>query len=294
MARANDRDLCYETFGRTEDPPLLLVMGLGAQLTAWPDELCQDLAARGHFVIRFDNRDVGLSSKTEGEPPDTTAMMLKVASGEELEPDQIAYDLSDMAADAVGLLDALGIERAHVVGASMGGMIVQHLAIEHPERLRSATSIMSSTGNSDVGQPKPAAVAALLRALPETREAMIEQSLQTSKIVSGPLWEEDVARRRITDAYDRMFHPPGAAFQMAAVLASGDRTERLGQVRLPFLVIHGKSDSLVDVSGGLATAEAVAGADVLLLHDMGHDLPRALVPQLAAAIDGFTRRVERS
>jgi pimeloyl-ACP methyl ester carboxylesterase len=292
---ANGISLCYQTLGRPEDPPLLLVMGLGAQMTVWPDELCLALARSGRYVIRFDNRDVGLSTKTEGEPPDITDLMAKATDPEDgLTASDVPYTLSDMAADGVGLLDALGIETAHVVGASMGGMIAQHLAIEQADRIRSVTSVMSTTGNSEVGQPSAAAIIAMMRPPPESREAAIEQGVVIGRIISGPLWVEADARRRAAESYDRMFHPAGAAFQLAAVMTSGDRTERLAEVQVPFLVIHGRADALVDVSGGVATAEAVPGADLFVLHDMGHDLPRPLLPQITAAVYGLTERVERA
>ena len=288
MVPANGIELCHQTFGDPADPPLLLVMGLGAQMILWPEELFLGLAARGRYVIRFDNRDVGLSTKTPGPPPDVLALMTRRAAGGEVGPADVPYTLSDMAADAAALLDALGIERADVVGASMGGMIVQHLAFEHPERVRSATSIMSTTGNPAVGQATPEAIGVLLRQPPTTRDEAIAQGVAASKVISGPLWDEDDARRRATDSYDRMFHPAGAAFQLAAIVASGDRTDRLGSVQAPFLVIHGREDPLIDVSGGVATADAVPGAELVLLDDMGHYLPRPLFPQLIDAIDGIS------
>ncbi len=290
MVPANGMELCHQTFGHPADPPLLLVMGLGAQMILWPEELFAALAARGRYVVRFDNRDVGLSTKTPGPPPDVLGLMTRRAAGGEVGPADVPYTLSDMAADAAGLLDALGIERADVVGASMGGMIAQHLAFEHPERVRSVTSIMSTTGHPAVGQASPEAIGVLLRPPPASRSEAIDQGMAASKVISGPLWDEDDARRRATESYDRMFHPVGPAFHLAAIVASGDRTERLGTVRAPFLAIHGRLDPLIDVSGGVATADAVPGAELLLLDDMGHNLPRPLFPQLIEAIDTITRR----
>jgi len=290
MVAANGIDLCHQTFGDPTDPPMLLVMGLGAQMILWPEELFSGLAARGRYVIRFDNRDVGLSSKTPGPPPDVLGLMTRRAAGGEVGPADVPYTLSDMAADAAGLLDALGIERADVVGASMGGMIAQHLAFEHPERVRSVTSIMSTTGNPAVGQASPEAIDVLLRPPAATRDEAIAQGMAASRVISGPLWDEADARRRAAESYDRMFHPVGPAFQLAAIVASGDRTQRLGSVRAPFLVIHGRLDPLIDVSGGVATADAVPGAELVLLDEMGHNLPRPLFPQLIDTIDGIAHR----
>lgn len=290
MVSANGIELCHQTFGHPADPPLLLMMGLGAQMILWPEELFAALAARGRYVIRFDNRDVGLSTKTPGPPPDVLGLMTRRAAGGEVGPADVPYTLSDMAADAAGLLDALGIEQADVVGASMGGMIAQHLAFEHPERVRSVTSIMSTTGHPAVGQASPEAIGVLLRPPPASRSEAITQGMAASRVISGPLWDEDDARRRATESYDRMFHPVGPAFQLAAIVASGDRTERLGTVRAPFLVIHGRLDPLIDVSGGVATADAVPGAELLLLDEMGHNLPRPLFPQLIEAIDSISRQ----
>ncbi|MEZ5229860.1 MAG: alpha/beta hydrolase [Acidimicrobiales bacterium] len=200
------------------------------------------------------------------------------------------YTLSDMSNDAFGVLDHLGIDSAHVVGASMGGMIVQTMAIECPERLRSVTSIMSTTGDQSVGQATPAAMAALLAPPADGREAMIAQGIEGSKAISGPLWNRELAAIRTAASYDRAFYPVGAAFQMAAIFASGDRTERLADVDLPFLVIHGRADELISWSGGAATAEAVPNADMLVLAQMGHDMPIPLLPQIADAINGIANR----
>lgn len=290
LIQANGLELCYETFGNPADPSLLLIMGFTAQMTAWPTEFCQDLADQGHHVIRFDNRDVGLSSKSNGPLPDVMTLMTTLAQGGNVDPADVPYTLSDMAADAVGLLDALNIAQVDVVGASMGGMIVQHLAFEHPERLRTATSIMSTTGNPEVGQAQDHAMAALLSPAPLERNANIERSVKVSQAIGGPLWNKTEARDRAERTYDRMFHPTGPAFQLAAILASGDRTERLADVACPFLAIHGAADPLIDVSGGRATADAVPGADLLVLSAMGHDLPRPLWPQINGAIHGITAR----
>jgi pimeloyl-ACP methyl ester carboxylesterase len=277
----NDIDICFESYGPEDAPPLLLVMGLGAQMTLWSTGFVSELLERGFRVIRFDNRDVGLSSKSDGPPPDVMALYASALAGE---PVDAPYTLSTMAADAVGLLDALGIAAAHVVGASMGGMIVQMMAIEHPERVASMTSIMSTTGANDVGQPDASAIQALLTAPPLDREGAIAATVATAKIIGGSLFDEAEATARAAEAYDRCFHPAGSAFHIAAIAATGDRTERLGGVELPTLVVHGREDSLVTLSGGEATAAAVPGSDLLVLGRMGHDIPALYWSQLADAI----------
>ncbi len=280
----NDIEVCYESFGPDDAPPLLLVMGLGAQMTLWSPGFVSELLDRGFRVIRFDNRDVGLSSKTAGDPPDVMALYAKSLAGE---PVDAPYTLSTMADDAVGLLDALDIPAAHVVGASMGGMIVQTMAIEHSDRMLSMTSIMSTTGANDVGQPDPEAIGALLAPPATNREDAIASSVTTTRIISGSLFDESEARARAAEAYDRCFHPAGPAFQIAAIAATGDRTEGLRGVDLPTLVIHGREDPLVTLSGGEATAAAVPGADLLVLGKMGHDVPRQYWDRVADAISGL-------
>ena len=282
--------LHFESMGDEAGEPLLLVMGYTAQMTAWPDGFCQLLVDRGFRVIRFDNRDCGLSSKTEGPPPNTPALLMRALAGQDVSA-EAPYTLVDMAADGLAVLDALGIERAHVVGASMGGMIVQEMAAHFPERLLTMTSIMSTTGNPKVGQAEPAVLAALMTPPPQEREAAIAHSVRVSQQISGPLWEEGEALARASAAYDRSFHPIGAAFQMAAIAASGDRTERLRSVQVPTLVIHGREDPLVTLSGGVATAEAVPGADLLVLGLMGHNQPPQYWGQITDAIAGLVRRV---
>ena len=285
----NDIEICYESFGPSDAPPLLLVMGLGAQMTLWSPGFVSELLERGFRVIRFDNRDVGLSTKSDGDPPDVMALYAKSLAGEAVEA---PYTLSTMAADAVGLLDALDIPAAHIVGASMGGMIVQTMAIEHPDRVLSMTSIMSTTGAGDVGQPDPSAIGALLTPPPIDRDGAVEATVATSRIIGGSLFDEDDAQARAREAYDRCFNPAGSAFQIAAIAASGDRTERLGGVSIPTLVVHGREDPLVTLSGGEATAAAVPGADLLVFGRMGHDLPTVYLPQLADAILGNAERID--
>ncbi len=288
-ASANGIEIEYDTTGDRSDPPLLLVMGLGAQMTAWDDRFCRALADRGHFVIRYDNRDVGLSTKVDAERVELLPAIMAALQGQ---PVSAPYLLSDMAADGMALLDALDVPAAHVVGASMGGMIAQTMAIEHPERVLTLTSIMSTTGDPDVGQPTPDAMAVLLQPPPGTRDGAIEQAVRSSKVICSPAhWDEEAARQRATLAYDRCHFPVGIGRQLLAILASGSRTEALGRVRVPTLVVHGEVDPLVTVSGGRRTAEAVPGAELLVLPDMAHDLPPALWPQLLDAITRHTASV---
>ena len=281
--------LHHEVLGPDDGVPLLLVMGFTAQMTAWPDGFCAALVDRGFRVVRMDNRDCGLSSKSEGPPPPLPALLLRAHAGEDVSAD-VPYTLLDMARDALAVLDHLGIARAHVVGASMGGMIAQELAIHAPERLRSVTSIMSTTGDQEVGQARPGIMEALMTPAPEGREAVIAHAAKVNQQISGPLWDEGEALARAAAAYDRSFHPIGALFQMAAIAASGDRTEGLRSVALPALVVHGRADPLIELSGGLATAEAIPGADLLVLGRMGHNLPPLYWRQIAGAIADLAGR----
>jgi pimeloyl-ACP methyl ester carboxylesterase len=285
----DDIEICYESFGPQDAPPLLLVMGLGAQMILWSPGFISELLDRGFRVIRFDNRDAGLSSKSAGDPPDVMALYGQYLAGQ---PIEAPYTLSTMAADAVGLLDALGIPAAHIVGASMGGMIVQTMAIEHPDRVLSLTTIMSTTGHTEVGQADPEAMLTLLSPAPPDRDGAIAANVATARVISGDLFDEELSRSIATEAFDRCFHPAGFAFQLVAIAASGDRTERLGQLDVPTLVIHGRQDALVGLSGGEATAAAIPGADLLVLGRMGHDLPEIYWPQMADAIFNVAARGE--
>jgi pimeloyl-ACP methyl ester carboxylesterase len=282
-------DIAYQRLGDPDAPAVLLIMGIAAQSIAWPDGFCLALAGRGLQVIRFDNRDAGLSTHlADAPPPDLPAVLAGDLSS-------VSYTLSDMAADAAGLLDALGLGEAHVVGASMGGAIAQTMAIEHPGRVRSLTSMMSTTGNRSVGQPSPDALREVFsgpRAV--TRDEVIQQMLRASRAVGSPAYpadEKEVAARA-GRAYDRAHDPAGVARQAVATVASGDRTERLRHLRVPTLVIHGLADRMCDASGGRATAEAIPGAELVLIEGMGHDLPAGLRPQLAARIADFVWRAE--
>ncbi|MBI2709028.1 MAG: alpha/beta fold hydrolase [Actinobacteria bacterium] len=264
-------------------------MGLGAQSIAWDDALVDLLVQRGGRVVRFDNRDVGLSTKTEADVDVTTAFLSMVA-GEHVD---VPYLLDDMAADAASLLDHLGLESAHVVGASMGGMIAQALTIGYPDRVRSLTSIMSTTGDRDVGQPSPDVAPILIQARPVDREAAIEQGVVTSRLIaSRDHFDEPRTRERVAAAYDRAFHPKGVGLQLLAIVASPSRTEALREVRVPALVVHGDADPLVHPSGGLRTAEAIPGARLEMVPGMGHDLPEAHWPRIVDAIWDIVERAE--
>lgn len=272
----------YETFGNPVDPALLLVHGFTMQLIGWAEAFCERLAAAGRYVVVFDNRDVGLSTKLDGQLVDPMAVLTAMLGGGPAPA--VPYNLSDMANDAVGLLDALGIDAAHIAGASMGGMIVQTIAIEHPERVLSVTSIMSSTGDPFVGAPTDAARAALLAPPQTEREAYVADADRITVWTSKRYTDVDEIRRRAAAAYDRMFYPEGAFRQLAAIYASGDRSAKLASVACPALVIHGRDDTLITPSGGEATAAAIQGAHLLMLSDMGHDLPEQLYPIVVAAM----------
>ena len=283
---ANGIQIEYETYGDKANPPLLLVMGLGAQLTLWPIELVEALVARGYCVIRYDNRDIGLSQKFgHAGIPNFRRVALKRLFGLR---SKLPYRLTDMAADAAGLLDALGIAKAHVVGASMGGMIVQLLAIEHPEKVLTMTSIMSTTGNRKVPPAKPEAMQALLNRAPEgaTLEQVMPIGISVNRAIGSPGYPaaEERLRANITRDFNRSFYPEGAARQISAIMDDGDRRKRLAKVTTPTLVIHGVHDPLVPVEGGRDTAAAIKGAELIEIEGMGHDLPLELVEQIADAI----------
>jgi len=282
-------DIVYQRLGNPDAPVALLIMGVSAQLIHWPDTFCQALVERGLHVVRFDNRDAGLSTHlTDAPPPDLPAALAGDFSS-------ASYTLSDMAADVVGLMDALGIKKAHAVGASMGGGIAQTMAFEHPERVRSLTSMMFTTGNRSVGQPTPEALREIFGGpRPVTREDVIQQMVRAFRAAGSPKYPADESEiaARAGRAYDRAYDPVGAARQAVATVASGDRTERLRQLMVPTLVVHGLADRVCDASGGRATTEAIPGAELLLIEGMGHDLPRALQPQIAARIADLVWRAE--
>jgi pimeloyl-ACP methyl ester carboxylesterase len=280
FARVDGIKLCYETFGDPQAPPMLLVMGLGAQMILWDDEFCEALAERGFFVIRFDNRDVGRSTiLRHAQIPSRTELLLR-------DPRAAAYSLDEMAGDAVGLMERLGAGAAHVVGVSMGGMIAQLLAIHYPRRVRSLVSIMSTTGNRRVGQAHPRLYPRLLRRPRRDRDGYVREFVESYQAIGSTRHPPDLERlrARANRCFDRGLHPAGAAPQLAAVLTAHDRTSRLRELRVPTTVIHGGADPLVNPSGGRATAAAIPGARLMILPGMGHDLPPALWPQIIDSI----------
>jgi pimeloyl-ACP methyl ester carboxylesterase len=282
--KANGIEIEYETFGDAGAPPLLLIMGLGAQMLSWDEEFCTRLAARGFHVIRYDNRDCGLSTKLESAGvPDIMAAL----SGDP----KPAYSLDDLADDAAGLLDALGIDKAHIVGASMGGFIAQLVAINHPERVLSLTSIMSGPGGADAVPPEPEGAAVLMTVPPPARAEQIAHGLWIRRVLHGPgdPFDEKAETRRVERAYDRSYYPVGTGRQLVAILAAHSRMEKLGQVKRPTLVIHGIDDVLVPVENGRRVAAAVPGARLIEFEGMGHNLPERVWPQVFDAIEELAR-----
>ncbi len=282
---ANGIQIEYQTYGKASDPALLLVMGLGAQMTRWDDAFCGMLAEHGLHVVKYDNRDVGLSSHLEGAgPPDLAAIAAALAEG--ASPD-VPYTLHDMAADGLGLLDALDIPRAHICGASLGGMIVQTMALDAPERVLSMTSIMSSTQDPELPAAHPDAAAVLQAPPAKSREEVMERAVTSSRVIGSPGYPADPERLRQRAAadYDRAFDPAGVARQMAAAMAAvGTRRHRLERLEVPTLVIHGADDPLVPLACGKDTATAIPGAELMVIEGMGHDLPVELHQQIADAI----------
>lgn len=276
-------ELAYTTTGEQDRPPVLLVAGLGAQLISWEDGFCDQLADRGLFVIRFDNRDVGLSTHlgvgTSADSP--------VAGPP-------SYTLSEVAADAAGLIEGLGLGSAHVVGASMGGMVAQILAIEHPDQVRSLTSIMSTTGAAGVGEASEAAVALLMAPPARSRAAVVDGAVVVNRVLGSPTYPvaEDQVRERAAMAYDRSSDPAGFARQLQACLSTPDRTEVLRRVEIPTLVVHGAADPLIGVSGGRATAATIPGAELLVIDGMGHELPQPVWSEVIDRIAMLIKRAE--
>src|ERR1700682_3526617 len=285
LARANGIELCYEIFGDANAEPMLLIMGLGAQMIHWDDDFCRQLAARGFRVIRFDNRDIGKSSRLSGGKRLGPVELLKLRFLKI--PVAAPYTLFDMAEDVTGLMDTLGIKSAHLVGASMGGMIAQEIAILFPQRVRSLTSIMSTTGNPKDPPPTRQATAMLMAPPPATKEEYFERYAQTWKILRVGSFPEDEAldRSRAERTFQRGLNPAGVGRQLRAILASGSRKERLHAVKAPTLVIHGTVDPLVRPEGGKDTAASIPGAELLIVDGMGHALPIPLWPQIIDAID---------
>jgi pimeloyl-ACP methyl ester carboxylesterase len=286
FCRVGDIEICFETFGDPADPALLLVMGLGTQMLGWHEDFCTDLAGRGFHVIRYDNRDIGRSTILSGAPVPTLGQIIR------RDKRAASYTLAEMAADGVGLLDHLAIERAHLVGVSMGGMIAQTIAARRPERVLSLTSIMSSTGSRWRGQPALKTYRQFLRPVSTDRATYIAQTAALFDIIGSPGFDRDGEdlHSLLGAMYDRGHDSGSVARQLAAILASGDRTAELRHITAPTLVIHGTADKLVAPSGGRATARAIPGARLLMIDGMGHDLPRGAWPQLIDAVVENTRR----
>ncbi|WP_189545395.1 alpha/beta fold hydrolase [Streptomyces gelaticus] len=279
----------YETFGDPSDPAVLLVTGFGAQLIAWHEDFCRALAERGRHVIRYDNRDCGLSTKFDDHPVDVDRFTSAVSSGDISSALAMApYTLQDMADDGLGLLTALGIERAHVVGSSMGGVIAQTMAISHPARVLTLTSMMSSTGEPEYGRSSPEAQAVLLSPKPADREGYIAAAEKDLVWGSKRYGSAALLRGLAAESYDRAYYPAGSGRQLAAVILSGSRADALRELRVPTLVIHGLDDILTDPSGGRRTAQLVPGAKLLLIADMGHDRPREVWGEIIDALVSHT------
>ena len=284
---ANGIQIEVETHGDPANPPLMIIMGLGSQLTHWPDELVDAFVEDGFYVIRHDNRDVGLSQKfDEAGIPSPQDVIGKILNGED---PGLAYTLPDMAADAIGVLDALNIDKAHIMGVSMGGMIVQEMAADYPDRILSMTSIMSTTGRPGLPQATPEANAVLMTPPPSSeRDDVIEHTVKNRKVIGSPGFptDDDRAREYAARNFDRCYHPQGVARQLCGVIGSPSRLEKLEKVATPTLVIHGKDDPLVPVEGGIDTAKTIPGARLELIDGYGHDVPVQLVPQLVELIGG--------
>ena len=285
----NGVTLCYESFGAEGDAPMLLIMGLGTQMIAWPEAFCRELAARGFYVIRFDNRDIGRSTWMSGRPPSVRELMLRRIENP-------PYTLSDLADDTARLIEALDLHSAHIVGASMGGMIAQMLAVEHPDLVRSLVSIMSNTGSRFKGQPSLSIYRYLLKAAPTECGAYVEHMLRVFNAIGSRRLSRDFERLRATAelSFTRGLNPAGTGRQLGAIVASGDRSAALRRIESPTLVIHGTKDPMVNPSGGRATAAAIPGARLLTIEDMGHDLPDEAWPQLVEAIAGHAHAAEHA
>ncbi len=281
--------LCYEAFGDRANPTALLIMGLGTQMIAWQEDFCQELAGRGFHVVRFDNRDIGRSTHLTGRPPTIPQLLIRSKRA-------ARYSLDDMADDAAGLLRELDLAPAHVIGASMGGMIAQKLAARHPDAVRSLVSIMSNTGSLRNGQPALRTYSIFLRRPGEGREAFIAHTERVFAAIGSPRLPRDVEdlRRFAVASWERDHDPEGPGRQLAAIIASGDRTAELRGITTPTLVIHGSADPLVAPSGGRATARAIPGAELTMIEGMGHDLPRAAWPQLIDAIAAHALQADGS
>lgn len=284
IAKVNQLEIVYDTFGDPEEPPILLIMGLGGQLVNWDEGFCSKLASHSFWVIRYDNRDTGLSTKFDDDGvPDILAIFQAVMSGQEVET---AYTLSDMADDAAGLMDAVGIDSAHVAGMSMGGLIAQILSLNYPERVRSLTSIMSSTNEPDLPLPDAKASKYLFKRAPSERDAYIERQFKMWQDLDGTKYRQDeaVVRTNAAKAYDRAYYPQGITRQLAAIMTTPGRREALRDLNIPALIIHGNEDLLVPVTCGIDTAEAIPNAKLKIIEGMGHSIPESLHAEVVTAI----------
>lgn len=283
-------ELEYDHFGNPTDPALLLIMGFTAQMVVWDEEFCKQLADRGHFVIRFDNRDCGLSTKLHGVPSNSDAVIMAAMMETEMPP--VPYTLSDMAADAMQVLDHLNIERAHIMGASMGGMIAQTVAIEHPHRVKTLISVMSQPGELTVGQPTQEAMELIVTPAPSDRDEYIAFAPKWQLWQSKKYRSDELSIKAAIRDFDRSNYPEGGPRQMAAIYASGSRAEGLQKLQVPTLVIHGTDDQLITPSGGERTAELIPNSTLLMVDDMGHDMPQPLWPFYLDAISKHTALVK--
>ncbi|MDD9941884.1 MAG: alpha/beta hydrolase [Myxococcales bacterium] len=285
-ARCNDIEICYETFGRPQDRPLVLIMGMGRQLIHWPDPLCDRLAERGHYVVRFDNRDMGESTSFEAAgPPDLLAVLRAVEAGES---PPVAYDLSDMARDVVGLMEVLGVNSAHLAGVSLGGMVAQTLAIEHPGRVLTLTSLFSTTGRPGLPGPSEEGAKLLAKPAPGDFDGYVDHTVESDRVLTGPHvpFDSDRSRHLAALAYRRGHSTTAILRQLAAVAASGSRHERLAQVQVPTLVVHGDADPLIDIAAGRDTAECIPNARFLCIPGLGHALS---APSWDTLVDEISR-----
>ena len=282
-ANVNNIEIEYETIGNPSSKPLLLIAGLGSQLLAWPDEMCENLANHGFFVIRFDNRDIGLSTKFEDAGmPNFVEINAAYARGGIPE---VPYTLEDMAGDAIGVLDDLNIDKAHICGASMGGMIAQVLAYTYPSRVLSLSLIMSTTGNPDLPQPKPEILAQFFAPVPSERDAFIEEMVKRGLLVHGTFpYDENQTRKYRANEYDRSYYPEGITRQLAAMAVPGNLKPKLAAIRAPTLVIHGKEDPFNSVEAGKEIAAEIPGAELLILDGMGHSFPREVIPHIVSSL----------
>ena len=292
VASANGIEIAYDDRGSRRDPAILLIMGLGTQMTAWPDAFCDGLAARGFRVVRFDNRDIGLSTKFDAAPRiDLGTVLQRVMMGQKINP---PYRLTDMAADAIGLMDCLTIEKAHIVGASMGGMIAQIMAAKYLERTLSLVSIMSTSGDPGLPQAKPEAISAIMQVRPDgsDREVAIRHGMRIYKAIGSPGFPmaDDELRAKVGAAFDRSYYPAGVGRQFAAIMANGSRVEMLKKLAVPTLVLHGAEDPLVQVAAGKHTASLIAGSTFTVIPGMGHDIAAGVIAVLVEAIAAHGRK----